>query len=94
MPAPQLHLTFGDMVQHNAGVPSEMRKACAAEPAYARFGSIFHDLPYYYAPMVFEAVRYGLGAPPSTSPGDIGSTQCDPIAWWPASCASCAPPPS
>ena len=68
MPAPQLHLTFGDMVQHNAGVPSEMRKACAAEPAYARFGSIFHDLPYYYAPMVFEAVRYGLGAPALDEP--------------------------
>jgi len=62
MPAPQLHLTFGDMVQHNPGVPTAMRRACAAEPVYARFGSIFHDLPYYYAPMVFEAVRYGLGA--------------------------------
>lgn len=62
MPAPQLHLTFGDMVQHNAGVPTAIRRACAAEPAYARFGSIFHDLPYYYAPMVLEAVRYGLGA--------------------------------
>lgn len=62
MPAPQLHLTFGDMVQHNPLVPAAMRRACAAEPMYARFGSIFHDLPYYYAPMVFEAVRYGLGA--------------------------------
>jgi hypothetical protein len=68
MPAPQLHLTFGDLVQHNPGVPSEMRKACAAEPVYARFGSIFHDLPYYYAPMVFEAVRYGLGAPALDEP--------------------------
>ena len=68
MPAPQLHLTFGDMVQHNSGVPSEMRRACAAEPVYARFGSIFHDLPYYYAPMVFDAVRYGLGAPALDEP--------------------------
>lgn len=68
MPAPQLHLTFGDLVQHNAGVPSAMRKACAAEPAYARLGAIFHDLPYYYAPMVFEAVRYGLGAPALDEP--------------------------
>lgn len=62
MPAPQLHLTFGDLVQHNPYVPQEMRRACAREPIYARLGSIFHDLPYYYAPMVFEAVRYGLGA--------------------------------
>ncbi len=62
MPAPQLHLTFGDLVQHNPLVPLAMRRACAAEPVYARLGSIFHDLPYYYAPMVFEAVRYGLGA--------------------------------
>jgi len=62
MPAPQLHLTFGDLVQHNTLCPKALRTACAAEPIYARFGSIFHDLPYYYAPMVFEAVRYGLGA--------------------------------
>jgi hypothetical protein len=63
MPAPQLHLTFGELVQHNPGVPAEMRRACAAEPIYARLGAIFHDLAYYYAPMVFEAVRYSLGAP-------------------------------
>lgn len=68
MPAPQLHLTFGDLVQHNPGVPAAMRKACAAEPVYTRLGSIFHDLPYYYAPMVFEAVRYGLGAPALDEP--------------------------
>jgi hypothetical protein len=68
MPAPQLHLTFGDLVQHNELVPSAMRKACAAEPMYARFGAIFHDLPYYYAPMVFEALRYGLGAPALDEP--------------------------
>ena len=61
MPAPQLHLTFGDLVQHNALCPPALRKACAAEPIYARFGSIFHDLPYYYAPMVFEAVREDIG---------------------------------
>jgi hypothetical protein len=68
MPAPQLHLTFGDLVQHNPLVPVAMRRACAAEPVYARLGSIFHDLPYYYAPMVFEAVRYGLGAPALDEP--------------------------
>lgn len=63
MPAPQFHLTFGELVQHNEGVPPAMRRACAAEPVYTRLGSIFHDLAYYYAPMLFEAVRYGLGAP-------------------------------
>ena len=68
MPAPQLHLTFGDLIQHNELVPPAMRKACAAEPIYARFGAIFHDLPYYYAPMVFEALRYGLGAPALDEP--------------------------
>ncbi len=68
MPAPQLHLTFGDLVQHNSGVPLRLRRACAAEPGYTRLGSIFHDLPYYYAPMLFEAVRYGLGAPALNEP--------------------------
>ena len=63
MPAPQLHLTFGELCQHHTGLPVPLRRACAAEPAYTRLGAIFHDLPYYYAPMVFEAVRYGLGAP-------------------------------
>src|SRR5687767_15062752 len=61
MPAPQLHLTFGELVQHNPGVPLQLRRACAQEPTYTRLGSIFHDLAYYYAPMVFEAVRYGFG---------------------------------
>lgn len=56
------------MVQHNQGLPKVVRTACAAEPMYTRFGSIFHDLPYYYAPMVFEAVRYGLGAPALDEP--------------------------
>jgi hypothetical protein len=68
MPAPQLHLTFGDLVQHNTHLPVAMRRACAKEPAYTRFGAIFHDLPYYYGPMVFEAVRYGLGAPALDEP--------------------------
>ena len=43
-------------------------RACAAEPTYTRLGAIFHDLPYYYAPMVFEAVRYGLRAPALDEP--------------------------
>ncbi|MCS6915676.1 MAG: hypothetical protein NZ890_20895, partial [Myxococcota bacterium] len=68
MPAPQLHLTFGELVQHNPAVPAAMRRACAAEPIYTRLGAIFHDLPYYYAPMVFEAVRYGFGAPALDEP--------------------------
>lgn len=63
MPAPQLHLTFGDLIQHNPLVPQVLRRACAREPIYTRLGSIFHDLPYYYAPIFFEALRYGLGAP-------------------------------
>lgn len=68
MPAPQLHLTFGELVQHHTGLPTPLRRACAAEPGYTRLGSIFHDLPYYYAPMLFEAVRYGLGAPALDEP--------------------------
>lgn len=68
MPAPQLHLTFGELCQHHTGLPAPLRRACAAEPAYTRLGAIFHDLPYYYAPMVFEAVRYGLGAPALDEP--------------------------
>lgn len=68
MPAPQLHLTFGDLVLQNPLVPAAMQRACAREPLYSRFGAIFHDLPYYYGPMVFEAVRYGLGAPALDEP--------------------------
>src|SRR5437016_6325735 len=47
MPAPQLHLTFGELVQHNPGVPQPMRRACAAEPVYTRLGAIFHHLERY-----------------------------------------------
>jgi hypothetical protein len=67
MPAPQLHLTFGLMVQDHIGIQRELRRACAAEPVYVRLGSIFHDLPYY-GNMLVEAVRYGLGSPALDEP--------------------------
>ena len=57
-----------------------MRRACAAEPVYARFGSIFHDLPYYYAPMVFEAVLR-TGAPALDEPWVIVCTRSIPSDW-------------
>src|SRR5262245_38510328 len=62
MPAPQFHLTFGSLVQHQEGVPEVLRRACANEPVYTRLGAIFHDLPYY-GNMIIEALRYGLVRP-------------------------------
>src|SRR6185369_3576845 len=59
MPAPQFHLTFGSLVQHQSGINPMLRRACAQEPVYTRLGSIFHDLPYY-GNMLVEAMRYGL----------------------------------
>jgi hypothetical protein len=67
MPAPQLHLTFGSLVKDQPGVPVPLRRACAAEPVYARLGAIFHDLPYY-GNMLVEAIRYGLDAPALDEP--------------------------
>jgi hypothetical protein len=67
MPAPQLHLTFGTLVQDQPGVPAPLRRACAAEPVYVRLGAIFHDLPYY-GNMLAEAIRYGLGSPALDEP--------------------------
>src|SRR5258706_6423137 len=67
MPAPHFHLSFGSLVQHHEGAPTELRRACAAEPIYTRLGSIFHDLPYY-GNMLLEAIRYGLEAPALDEP--------------------------
>src|SRR4051794_22587552 len=67
MPAPQLHLSFGNYVKDHTGIHLGMRKACASEPVYARLGSIVHDLPYY-GNMIVEAIRYGLEAPALDEP--------------------------
>ena len=71
MPAPQLHLTFANLVKDTPGVPAAIRRSCAAEPVYARLGAIFHDLPYYrpeLGAMLVEAARYGLGSPAIDEP--------------------------
>lgn len=67
MPAPQLHLTFGELVADHDGIVPAMRRAARQEPVYTRLGSIFHDLPYY-GNMIAEAIRYGLGRPAIDSP--------------------------
>ena len=67
MPAPQLHLSFGLSLATDDRVPARLRKACAAEPTYARLGAIVHDLPYY-GNMIVESVRYGLGSPAVDEP--------------------------
>src|ERR1700761_8508598 len=67
MPAPQFHLTFGQLVQDQQTIHPALRRACANEPVYVRLGSIFHDLPYY-GNMLAEAVRYGLGSPALDEP--------------------------
>src|SRR5438132_11846909 len=66
MPAPQLHLTFGEFLGREVELPDEMRAACANEPRYTRLGSIFHDLPYY-GNMALMAIRYGLRRPAEES---------------------------
>jgi hypothetical protein len=67
MPAPQLHLTFGELVARHPGVAPEVRRAVENEPAYTHLGSIFHDLPYY-GNMLAEAIRYGLRRPAIDAP--------------------------
>jgi hypothetical protein len=67
VPAPQLHLTFGDLVHTDVRVPVAMSRACANEPVYARLGAIVHDLPYY-GNMAVETVRYWLETPPLDEP--------------------------
>src|SRR5438552_5377831 len=67
MPAPQLHLTFGELVAHHPEIVPEMRRAVASEPVYTHLGSIFHDLPYY-GNMLAEAIRYGFRRPAIDAP--------------------------
>src|SRR5262245_11798467 len=66
MPAPQLHLTFGETLGRERLLADELRAACAAEPRYTRLGSIFHDLAYY-GNMAWMAIRYGLRRPAEES---------------------------
>ncbi len=66
MPAPQFHLTFGELLGAEPGTPREMQQAMAEQAIYARLGSIFHDLPYY-GNMVLMAIRYGLKRPAEES---------------------------
>jgi hypothetical protein len=66
MPAPQLHLTFGETLAREPGLADPLRAACRAEPRYTRLGAIFHDLPYY-GNMVLMAIRYGLRLPAEES---------------------------
>src|SRR6185295_5260185 len=56
MPAPQFHLTFGELVARHPDIRPAMRAAVDAEPVYTHLGSIFHDLPYY-GNMIAEAIR-------------------------------------
>ena len=67
MPAPQFHLTFGELVASHPGVHPEMRAAVEAEPVYTHLGSIFHDLPYY-GNMIAEAIRYSFKRPAIDAP--------------------------
>lgn len=62
MPAPQLHLTFGELLVYQSGIPLPVREAISRDPSYARLGSVFHDLPYY-GNMIAETIRYGLCRP-------------------------------
>lgn len=66
MPAPQYHLTFGEILSEDADIPKRMAAAMLAEPVYTRLGSIFHDLPYY-GNMLLMAIRYGLKRPAEES---------------------------
>jgi hypothetical protein len=66
MPAPQLHLTFGETVAREPRLAEPLRVACRAEPRYTRLGAVFHDLPYY-GNMVLMAIRYGLKRPAEES---------------------------
>jgi len=67
MPAPQFHLTFGELVAAHPGIAVEVRAAVEAEPVYAHLGSIFHDLPYY-GNMLGEIARYALRRPAIDAP--------------------------
>lgn len=67
MPAPQFHLSFGQLVPTLPGMPEAVARVGETEATYIRLGSIFHDLPYY-GNMIVEAIRYGLGSPALDEP--------------------------
>ena len=67
MPAPQFHLTFGELVARHPDIRPAMRAAVESEPVYTHLGSIFHDLPYY-GNMIAEAIRYGFRRPAIDAP--------------------------
>ena len=87
MPAPQFHLTFGELVARHPEIRPAMRLAVAAEPVYTHLGSIFHDLPYY-GNMILEAIRYGFrrlnaqkkNGPPSSAVSSPTGTSVAPSA--------------
>jgi hypothetical protein len=66
VPAPQLHLTFGETLARDPQLAEPLRFACLAEPRYTRLGAVFHDLPYY-GNMVVMAIRYGFKRPAEES---------------------------
>lgn len=47
MPAPPLHVTFGEMLGDAPGAPRAVRDAVRAARPYARLGAMYHDLPYF-----------------------------------------------
>jgi hypothetical protein len=67
MPAPQFHLTFGELVAHHPGIVPAVRRAVAQEPVYTHLGSVFHDLPYY-GNMLAEVIRYAAKRPAIDAP--------------------------
>jgi hypothetical protein len=67
MPAPQFHLTFGELVANHPGIEPRVRAAVEADPTYTHLGSIFHDLPYY-GNMLGEIARYALRRPAIDAP--------------------------
>jgi len=56
VPAPQLHLTFAEMMADQEGVPRLVRDATRKHQICVHLGGIFHDLPYYIG-----ALRMALG---------------------------------
>src|SRR5436190_970075 len=67
MPAPQFHLTFGELVARHPDIRPAMRAAVEAEPVYTHLGSIFHDrITEKYHALFFHVERFGddvLGKP-------------------------------
>src|SRR5207244_5892183 len=67
MPAPQFHLTFGELVANHPQIDSAVRAAALADPTYTHLGAIFHDLPYY-GNMLGEIARYAFRRPAIDAP--------------------------